>query len=110
MNAKTPNINKILRGENRSSASGSPMGAPNDVDTQDDTRVYLQRVRFVDGDYGADGTYWGGGRENPPLYCAFTFNGTGTPTRVYARGWDRTEAGRAIVKEYGLKIPGVHAE
>jgi hypothetical protein len=62
--------------------------------------LHLQRVAMVDGDYGPDGTYWGGGRGTLPLWCAF--NGR-TPThqpahgsRLYVRAINRVEARLAL--------------
>jgi hypothetical protein len=67
-----PDINKLLRARPRDVRYGAPLGARNRRDAAPGTRLYCQRVRFVDGDYGADGTYWGGGREAGPLYAVFS--------------------------------------
>ena len=56
--------------------------------------LYLQRVRFVDGDYAPDGTYWGGG--GAPLWCAFTPD---LSTEVYVRARSRAEAFEAVKAE-----------
>ncbi len=96
------NINKILRANKRRCTYGAPMGARDFHNS--DTPLYLQRVNFVDGDYGPDGTYWGSGT---PLYCAF--NGSDCPqfapahgTRVYVRAKTRTEAKRLILEIYDV--------
>jgi len=68
------------------------------------SRLYLQRIRFVDGDYGADGTYWGGG-DSPSLWCAFngpdddTFSAA-MGTRVYVRANTREEAKQLLLETY----------
>jgi hypothetical protein len=86
----TPNINTILRKDVRNSRFGAPMG---DSDTYDMTpKLYLQRVDFVDGCYGPDGTYWGMGA---PMWCAFNAPAA-QGTRVYVRARTR-EAAKAEV-------------
>ncbi len=64
---KTPNINALLRARMRPCQYGAPMGARNYDDAPEGSKKYCQRVRFVDGDYAPDGTYWGGGRGVLPL-------------------------------------------
>jgi hypothetical protein len=67
---KTPDINKILANMVASSKYGASMGRtdqPPDEETED-LVLYVQRIKFVDGDYDAGGAYWGGGSR---LYCAF---------------------------------------
>jgi len=86
----TPNINTILRNDPRNSRFGAPMG---DSDTYDMTpKLYLQRINFVDGAYGPDGTYWGMG---VPMWCAFNAPAA-QGTRVYVRARTR-EAAKAEV-------------
>jgi len=82
----TPDINKLLRAWPRSSRCGAPMGYCNHNDAPEDARRYCQRVRFVDSDYGADGTYWGGGAR---LYAVFTAD---LETLCYYRACDRADA------------------
>jgi len=99
---KTPDINQILRADMRHCGRGAPMGDSNrderDEAEKHSARVYCQRVRFVDGDYGPDGTYWGGGRGTRPLWCIFTVyraaNGVvvDTPLRHYVRAVCRQSA------------------
>ena len=67
-----PDINKLLRARPRDGRYGAPMGARNRRDAAPGAKLYCQRVRMVDGDYGADGTYWGGGRESVPIYAVFS--------------------------------------
>jgi hypothetical protein len=93
---RTPDINRILRNDIRHCGRGAPMGDTN-RDERDQfprgvSRVYCQRIRFVDGDYGADGTYWGGGRGTLPLWCVFTWQEGQTPLRAYYRAQDRAAA------------------
>jgi hypothetical protein len=65
-------INQELRKRPVSAKYGAPMGACDVFDEDPDLKLYVQRIRFVDGDYSADGTYWGGGRDSLPLWCAFS--------------------------------------
>ena len=65
-----PDINRLLRARPRPCRYGAPLGASNYDDAPPDARRYCQRVRFVDGDYGPDSTYWGSG--GGPLYAVFT--------------------------------------
>lgn len=88
----TPNINRILRADPRSGKYGAPMGASNRAG-HPRGKLYCQRVQFIDGDYGADGTYWGG---NSPLYCVFDAENT---TRWYVRASSRREALAAFYAE-----------
>lgn len=95
-----PDINKILAKHPRSCARGAPLGDINFRDS--DAPLYLQQLRLVDGDYGADGTYWGGGGD--PIYCAF--NGeddtyaAAMGTRIYVRARNREGAKRAVLEMY----------
>lgn len=95
----TPDINAILRKDKRSMTRGAPMGDSNVYDGS--IYLYLQRVRFVDGDYGPDGTYWGGGT---PLWCAFNADNAehkaGHGTRIYVRAASRDEAKAQVLKGY----------
>lgn len=87
----TPNINKLLRASQVSSKFGAPMGQRNCFDNPDEP-LYVQRVRFVDGDYAPDGVYWGGGE---PLYCAFSDS-----NRIYIRAANRTEALEKVLEDW----------
>src|ERR1035437_4507846 len=96
----TPNINRILAlpSQCRDSRRGAPMG---DSDIADDLSepLYLQRIRFQDGSYGTDGTYWGAPET---MWCAFTVNlfHTHTPVRIYVRANNRDLAIMAIEEQY----------
>lgn len=92
-----PNINKLLKAEPRSSKYGAPMGAADRFDNVEEL-LYLQRIRFVDGDYAADGTYWGRIPGGPDLWCAFS-----EMNRIYMRATDRKHAIYLIQDAY----PGV---
>lgn len=87
----TPDINKILKSQPVSSKFGSPMGARNRFDNPDEP-LYVQRIRFVDGDYAPDGAYWGGGE---PLYCAFSDS-----NRIYIRADNRAKALEKVLEEW----------
>lgn len=97
----TPDINKILKASPRSSKRGAPMGDSNFNETT--APLYLQRVRFVDGDYGPDGTYWGY-TQGEHLYCAFnretTAYAAGHGTRIYVRAGSRAQAKSEVQQDY----------
>ncbi len=89
------NINRILRDNPRPCKYGAPMGARDTYDP-DGGRLYLQRVRMVDGCYAPDGTYWGApSREHGAMWCGFNES-----TRVYVRARSRAEALAQIVDAY----------
>ena len=95
-------INKILRSNPRPGKYGAPMGSRNMADSV--TPLHLQRVHFVDGDYGPDGTYWGYDGANY-LWCAF--NGSDCPeyapamgSRIYVRARSRAGAVAAVLEGY----------
>ena len=96
----TPNINKILAANPRYTRNGAPLGDTNfHLAT---SPLYLQRVRFVDGDYAPDGTYWGD--NGTPLWCAFNGDdgddAAGYGSRIYVRAKTRDEAKTSILAEY----------
>lgn len=97
-------INAILRADPRPGRYGSPMGAMDRVGPglAFDHRLYLQRVRFVDGDYSADGTYWGGGVGNDNLWCAFT--ACGKTVRVFVRAYDRKTAKADVLAKHPFLV------
>jgi len=88
----TPDINALLNADRRNSSRGAPMGALNKVAEgwDKDTPLHVQRLRFVDGDYGADGTYWGASEHAGHVYCAF--DPTAKQVRVYVRAFTRGQA------------------
>jgi len=84
----TPDINKILAApcNNASSRFGASMGRIRRIG--EPAPLYLQRIRFVDGDYDTGGAYWGG-RPSSPLWCAFSEDMT---TRIFVRADNRKDA------------------
>jgi hypothetical protein len=80
-------IDALLRAHPRPAKYGAPMGASNRYDAAPGARLYCQRVRFVDGDYGPDGTYWGSG--GAPLYAVFSAD---LETLAYYRATSRSDA------------------
>lgn len=95
MRTRTININQVLRDNPRSSKYGAPLGARSVLGKPEDP-LHVQRVRFVDGDYAPDGTYWGGGRGTEPLWCGFS----GTENQVYVRARSRAEALAEILAQH----------
>ena len=90
----TPNINTLLRAESVNSSRGAPMGASSRLEDPAQP-LYVQRIKFVDGDYSADGTYWGG-PPSIPLWCGFA----GTDNRIYVRALSRAEAITEILEQF----------
>lgn len=88
----TPNINSILRANPRPCKYGAPMGSSNYFDPAENTKCYLQKIKFVNGAYAPDGTYWGL-PEN--LYCAFN-----ETQRVYVRAKTRLLAVCQLVEQF----------
>lgn len=86
----TPDINKLLRARPRYTARGAPLGYHNHDDAPEGARRYCQRIRFVDGDYGSDGTYWGCPmRAQDRLWAVFTAD---LETLCYYRAATRADA------------------
>lgn len=102
---KTPDINKILNADRRNCSRGAPMGDTNIYDGS--IHLHLQRVRFVDGDYGPDGTYWGYSPSAGDLYCAFNGDNAnskaGHGTRIYVRAHTREKA-KELVKQHYVNV------
>lgn len=97
---KTPDINKILK--NPCYCASNKYGANKGRRNQNEGKpepLYLQRVRFVDGDYDTGGAYWGGGFR---LYCGFSTVEESincTPIMIFVRGKDHKEAKQNVLKE-----------
>ena len=90
------NINAKLKADTVSSFRGAPMGRSDWGLTEHrwcPMMMYLQRVRFIDGDYDLGGAYWGGGGE--PLFCAWA---EGIEARVFVRAKDRRAAKLKVKK------------
>jgi len=71
---------------NASSKWGADMGRQ-DVLPDGPTRLHLERVPMVDGDYDPGGAYWGGYPSNP-LYVAWNEDGA----QIFVRASDRERA------------------
>jgi hypothetical protein len=89
-------INELLRASPVSCKYGAPMGRHARKESPEP--VHVQRVRFIDGDYSADGTYWGGG--GLPLFAAFTRD---LETLCFTRALNRGEAADHF-KSCGLTV------
>ena len=91
-------INAKLKASNASSVRGADMGR-RDWGLSEHRWcpmvMYLQRVRFVDGDYDLGGAYWGG-PPSLPLFCAWAED---DEARVFVRAKDRGAA-KLEVKRY----------
>ena len=91
-------INAKLKAAPAYSARGADMGRMNWGLAEHRERpmmMYLQRVRFIDGDYDLGGAYWGG-PPSLPLFCAWAED---DEARVFVRAKDRTAA-KLKVKDY----------
>lgn len=89
------NINSNLRSAPVSAPRGAPRGRAN-VWSAENPAIYVQRVYPVDGDYSADGTYWGMGPGTLPLWSGFN----GTHCLVFYRAQARDGAIDAILIDY----------
>lgn len=83
----TPLVNLYLKQNPRSCRYGAPMGRTNHDSASPGLRRYCQRIRFVDGDYSADGTYWGAA--GGPLYAVFSID---MATLCFYRATSRADA------------------
>lgn len=89
---RTPDINALLRAHPVNSSRCAPMGASNSVGDLTQP-CHLQRLRLVDGDYGADGTYWGNSPSRGDIWAAFTPD---LATLIYVRAKSRRGAIDAV--------------
>lgn len=96
----TPNINKLLRDRPRNCKYGAPLGARNFYDAAPDAQLYCQRVRFIDGGYAPDGTYWG---MPANLWCVFSAD---LATCVYIRAASRADALKTFAEEFANLTEG----
>ncbi len=94
----TPDINLWLKQNPRSCQYGAPMGRAQLWQALFPARWYCQRIRYIDGDYSADGTYWGGGS---PLFAVFDYE---VRTLCFYRAKDRREALAAFAIEQAEQI------
>jgi hypothetical protein len=101
--SNTPDINVILAMTcfKACGPRGADMGRPSKVG--EPTRLYLQRVRFVDQCYDRGGAYWGAPAD---LWCAFAGNAEDViETMIFVRAGDRNAA-KAAVLAVIAKHPG----
>ena len=93
------NINAKLKAAPAYSVRGADMGR-SDWGLIDHAKtpmmMYLQRVRFIDGDYDLGGAYWGG-YPSEPLFCAWAED---HDARVFVRAKDRNEAKGIVKRDY----------
>lgn len=89
---RTPDINALLRAHPVNSSRGAPLGASNSVGDLTQP-CHLQRLRLVDGDYGADGTYWGNSPGHGAVWACFTPD---LATLIYVRAQTRKQAADAV--------------
>ena len=93
----TMDINAKLKAAPAHSVRGADMGRENWGLSEHrwcPMMMYLQRVRFIDGDYDLGGAYWGGGGD--PLFCAWAED---DEARVFVRANGRGAA-KLEVKRY----------
>ena len=76
--------------DNVSSTYGAPMGRRNFVDPDEDQKIYLRRLEFIDACYDKGGAYWG---MPANLYHACTSNKS---TEIFVRASSRADAKRQI--------------
>jgi hypothetical protein len=74
-----PNGERVCRGAN--------MGRRCHIPDEPDQKLFMERIRFVDGTYDQGGAYWGISPEGKSLWCAYNDMAT-----VWVRAKNRTEA------------------
>lgn len=87
-------INALLRGRPRHSQRGAPYGDSNRIGDLTQP-CHLQRLRLVNGDYGADGTYWGNSPSHGDIWACFTPD---LATLIYVRAQTRKQAADAALE------------
>lgn len=98
-------INQILkRPVNKGCTKyGADMGRRNQPEGEPDSPLYLQKLRFVDGDYDTGGAYWGSG---DPIWCAFSEEFAKSTTtaddslRIFVRARTREEAKKLVAEQF----------
>jgi len=94
------NINKWLKNHPVSCKYGAPLGDSGERGDPDyPYKFYLQRIRFVDGDYDPAGTYWGGGCGTQPLW-GYMAEDDEALVRGFVRAKNRALAKIKINEEY----------
>ena len=76
---------------------GAPLGRFDRL-TDFASRLHLERVPFIDGDYDQGGAYWGG-YPSLPLYCAWNDGANGMQA-CYTRAKDRQAARAGVLARY----------
>ena len=99
-------INQLLKVSPVNCLRGAPMGDPGYInDGQPMIGLCCRRVRFIDGDYGPDGTYWGASKTGH-IYAVFNAgNDKWKPAcglLKYFRATSRTDA----MRQFMVKYPG----
>ncbi len=92
-------INAKLKAANAVAQRGAAMGRAAwglDEHRNSPMMMYVQRVKFIDGDYDLGGAYWGG-HPSEPLFCAWAEN---VDARVFVRAKDRSLAKRKVKKHF----------
>jgi hypothetical protein len=88
-------INQQLKNAPVDCGRGSPMGRP-DWGTIEHRyhpmMMYLQRIKFIDGDYDLGGAYWGG-HPSAQLWCGWAEN---IDARAFVRAKNRESAKEAV--------------
>ena len=90
------NINQHLKDNPRPCKYGAPMGAA-DWCVSADPKFYLQRLKFTDGCYSLDGTYWGSPAN---VWCAWDPHCEEGPARMFVRANTREKARDLVLQEY----------
>jgi hypothetical protein len=94
------NINQWLKNHPVSCKYGAPLGDNGERGDPDyPYKFYLQRIRFVDGDYDPAGTYWGGGCGTQPLW-GFMGEADEVLVRGFVRAYTRSAAKIYVSKQY----------
>ena len=92
-------INAKLKADNVVTQRGAPMGRDAWGLEEHHNRpmmMYVQRVKFIDGDYDLGGAYWGS-HPRDLLFCAWA---EAVDARVFVRAKDRSHAKREIKKHF----------
>ena len=85
----------------RSCKFGAPMGQSNQLpnDCNAPIKLQMEKLKWIDGDYICDGTYFGGGNEDN-IYCAFGEESKSgyhfNQVKIFVRAFTRNEAKEEI--------------
>ena len=94
------NINQLLKQPKYKGYTkyGAQMGRRNNFG-ESPQKLYLQKLKFIDGDYDTGGAYWGSGgygEHAHSMYCAFSKDET---VMIFMRARNRAHAA-TVVKSY----------